>query len=124
MDEAHGFNVGADWELKSNGSDAQAMFANGGGKLKMFELLPKRQSPNAVSLFTGNCAAFNLRVHNSKQAFVAAATQASAAVQRHGATDDAEVFHQATRDKLKTSLLQERDDLQQRKDENKNKRNI
>ena len=69
---------------------------------------------NAVCLFTGNFAAFNLLVHNAQQAFVAAAAVASAAVERHRVTVGAEAFHQAAHDKLKCSLLKARDALQQR----------
>ena len=122
VDASQGFTVGADWELKANWSETQAMFAKGGGKLKLADLFAKRAGPNAATIISGNSSVFNSIVERAVQCCRTMEDEHSKSVLRHKVVVDEEGFNEAVKDKLKDNFKKAREALETRKAENKNKR--
>ena len=122
VDASQGFTVGADWELKANWSETQAMFSKGGGKLKICDLFAKRTGPNAATMVSGNSSAFNSLVERAVQCCKTIEDAHNKRVLAHKVVVDTEDFNEAIKDKLKDNFKKAREALETRKAENKNKR--
>jgi len=122
VDASQGFTVGADWELKANWSETQAMFAKGGGKLKIADLFAKRTGPNAATMVSGNSSVFNSIVERAVCSHKIIEDAHNKSVLAHKVVVDTEDFNEAIKDKLKDNFKKAREALETRKAENKNKR--
>ena len=122
VDASQGFTVGADWELKANWFETQAMLAKGAGKLKIADLFAKRTGPNAATMVSGNSSVFNSIVERAVQCCKTIEDAHNKSVLAHKVVVDTEDFNEAIKDKLKDNFKKAREALETRKAENKNKR--